>query len=103
MGDEDIHLARWIKLFVVACITREEYHKLLAFVGGLHLVDGCETAQEISDMARTFAEKYPGAQLFTGHCTGDMATEIFSSIFSHDALASSPFHIFHTGFEQVLS
>lgn len=77
--------------------------ELLAFVGGLHLVDGCETAQEISDMARTFAKKYPDAQLFTGHCTGDMATEIFSSIFSHDALASSPFHIFHTGFEQILS
>ena len=73
--------------------------KLLAFVGGLHLVDGCETNQEITQMALTFAKKYPDAQLFTGHCTGDMATEIFSSIFSHDAPASNAFKIFHTGFE----
>lgn len=73
--------------------------KLLAFIGGLHLVDGCETHHEITQMAHTFAKKYPDAQLFTGHCTGDMATEIFSSIFSHDALASNTFQIFHTGFE----
>ena len=73
--------------------------KLLAFVGGLHLVDGCETPQEITDIALSFAKKYPDAQLFTGHCTGDKATEIFSSIFSHDALASNTFQIFHTGFE----
>ena len=73
--------------------------KLLAFVGGLHLVDGCETNQEITQMALTFTKKYPDAQLFTGHCTGDMATEIFSSVFSHDALASDAFQIFHTGFE----
>ena len=75
--------------------------KLLAFIGGLHLVDGCETHQEITQMASTFIKKYPDAQLFTGHCTGDMATEIFSSIFSHDALVSNTFQIFHTGYEYI--
>ena len=73
--------------------------KLLAFVGGLHLVEGCETHQEITQMALNFAKKYPDAQLFTGHCTGDMATEVFSSIFPPDTQASKAIQIFYTGFE----
>jgi 7,8-dihydropterin-6-yl-methyl-4-(beta-D-ribofuranosyl)aminobenzene 5'-phosphate synthase len=83
---------------VDSCLNFTEDSRLLSFIGGLHLVDGCETGAEILEMARTFAKKYPDARLFTGHCTGDMAIEIFKS-----SLPDGKFGVFNTGFECTLT
>ena len=68
-----------------------------AFIGGLHLVDDCESAEQIALTAKTFMHKYSNAQLFTGHCTGNIAINIL-----HENLPDTQFKVFYTGFETSL-
>ncbi len=58
---------------VESCLQFTGSTNLKAFIGGLHFVDGCEKCEDIETIATTFMERYPYAQLFTSHCTGDIA------------------------------
>ena len=52
--------------------------KVKAVVGGFHLIDSnenitTETGCEIAQIASTLDSLAPGAEFYTGHCTGGMA------------------------------
>jgi 7,8-dihydropterin-6-yl-methyl-4-(beta-D-ribofuranosyl)aminobenzene 5'-phosphate synthase len=40
-------------------------------VGGFHLLDDHETAEELIELAKRLKVKYPETQFYTSHCTGD--------------------------------
>lgn len=69
--------------------------------GGLHLIDenefvATETKEELREIAHE-ADRLSGqAHLYTGHCTGKNATEIFGEVFR------SRFHIFYPGHQVEL-
>ena len=70
--------------------------KLVATIGGTHLLDSdwfdhFETTDEISGLANTIAHLYPNMRLITGHCTGKLAKQQFSTILS------DCFQLFHSG------
>lgn len=41
--------------------------------GGFHLLDGQESPEELSALARQLRDRYPDTRFYTGHCTGDQA------------------------------
>lgn len=45
-------------------------------VGGFHLLDGYESDEELTDLARRLKTKYPATHFYTSHCTGDHAFEV---------------------------
>ena len=45
-------------------------------VGGFHLLDGHETRNELTDLARSLVDYHPQTVFHTSHCTGDMAYSI---------------------------
>ena len=44
-----------------------------AFVGGLHLVDGEHTVSEVESFVKEMKTEYPDINIYTGHCTGELA------------------------------
>lgn len=46
-----------------------------AFVGGLHLVDGEQTASEVESFVNEMRSEYPDIKIYTGHCTGELAKQ----------------------------
>jgi len=70
--------------------------KIIATIGGTHLLDNdwysqFETTEEVTEMANTISLKYPDTKLITGHCTGNQAQQMFSSILG------DRFELFHSG------
>ena len=49
-------------------------------VGGFHLLDGQETADEIKALAQRLKAKYPETQFYTSHCTGDNVFEVMKDV-----------------------
>ena len=49
-------------------------------VGGFHLLDGQETADEIKALAQRLKAKYPETQFYTSHCTGDHVFEVMKDV-----------------------
>lgn len=60
-------------------------------VGGFHLLDDHETADELSKLANRLTDVYPQTQFYTSHCTGD---KVFSSL---HAIMESQIHSFSCG------
>ena len=48
-------------------------------VGGFHLIDGYETDEALTAMARRLKAQYPDTRFFTSHCTGDHAFEVMKN------------------------
>jgi len=48
-------------------------------VGGFHLIDGYETDEALTALARRLKAQYPGTRFFTSHCTGDHAFEVMKN------------------------
>ncbi|MCD8475096.1 MAG: hypothetical protein LRY34_04915, partial [Bacteroides graminisolvens] len=68
--------------------------KVLAFVGGTHLVDtDMEEKDDVASIARVLADKYPEMCLYTGHCTGSAAVDVFSEVLQNR------FALFHSGMQ----
>jgi 7,8-dihydropterin-6-yl-methyl-4-(beta-D-ribofuranosyl)aminobenzene 5'-phosphate synthase len=70
--------------------------EMIATIGGTHLLDSdwyseFETEGEITEMANTIVTKYPAMKLITGHCTGNQAQQLFSTILTNR------FELFHSG------
>jgi 7,8-dihydropterin-6-yl-methyl-4-(beta-D-ribofuranosyl)aminobenzene 5'-phosphate synthase len=82
---------------IESCLEFTGGHNLLAFVGGLHLVDGCESEDEIASIAKYFTDKYPHAKLYTGHCTCDSAIKILEK-----KMGPGKFIMFATGDHYLL-
>lgn len=74
------------------CIHFTCEHRLLAFVGGLHLVEIPGVADETKHFATDFARLYPHAKLYTGHCTCNEAKVLLGELLPQA-------NIFHTGME----
>ena len=53
--------------------------ELLAFVGGLHFVDGDGCELEAALFAEDFVRRYSTAHLYTGHCTCDRAKMVLAA------------------------
>ena len=49
-------------------------------LGGFHLLDDHETAEELTGLARRLADAYPNTQFYTSHCTGDKVFAILKSV-----------------------
>ena len=49
-------------------------------IGGFHLLDGQETADEIKALAQRLKAKYPETQFYTSHCTGDNVFEVMKDV-----------------------
>ena len=45
-------------------------------VGGFHLLDGYESEDELTALARRLKAQYPDTRFFTSHCTGDHVFEV---------------------------
>ena len=58
-------------------------------VGGFHLLDGCESAEELTALARRLQATYPHTQFFTSHCTGDGAFGIMKQVMGEQLQAFS--------------
>lgn len=56
-----------------ACTSFTGEKRVKAFIGGLHLLDNFVTIEEINEIVQVCRDKYPGIQLYTGHCTGEEA------------------------------
>ena len=82
---------------IESCKEQTGISNVHAFIGGLHLVDDCETSEQIAHTAKTFMHKYNNAQLFTGHCTGNIAINILNEV-----MPETQFKVFHTGFQASL-
>lgn len=50
--------------------------RVRAYIGGLHFVDSDIVEKEVDTFIRDFYVVAPEAQLYTGHCTGQMAKEL---------------------------
>lgn len=61
------------------CMETVGCSNLLAFVGGLHFVDGDACEREATSFARIFESLYPNAYLYTGHCTCDRAKDVLAA------------------------
>ena len=49
-------------------------------VGGFHLLDGYESDEELTALARRLKTKYPSTRFYTGHCTGDHAFVVMKNV-----------------------
>ena len=58
-------------------------------VGGFHLLDGCESAEELTALAGRLRTTYPHTQFFTSHCTGDRAFGIMKQVMGEQLQAFS--------------
>ena len=70
----------------------------IAYIGGTHLIDSdaenqYESDEQLKNMAKEIATAYPVLTLYTGHCTGLNAQNIFSEILKER------FTAFYSGFE----
>ena len=68
--------------------NREDIHQ---FIGGLHLLDEYMNIDNVTSLANTLSALYPTLLLYTGHCTGNHATEVLS------VALQSHFKKFYTG------
>ena len=77
-------------------VKPEEQPKVIATIGGTHLLDETEhckteSSKEIRAIARLLNEFYPNMRLITGHCTGQGAIE------SLHEMMGGQFEVFYSG------
>lgn len=58
-------------------------------VGGFHLLDGCESEDELTALAMRLKAAYPHVRFYTGHCTGDVAFEVLHRVMGNRLFAFS--------------
>lgn len=56
-------------------------------VGGFHLLDGCESEEELTALAMRLKAAYPNVRFYTSHCTGDEAFEVFHRVMGNQLSA----------------
>lgn len=67
---------------ISSCREFTEMDRVVAFVGGLHLVDSEVVGEEVSLCVKEIQSIAPKITLYTGHCTGDMAKQTLQEKFS---------------------
>ncbi|MFI3314115.1 MAG: MBL fold metallo-hydrolase [Rikenellaceae bacterium] len=65
--------------------------KVKAFIGGLHLVDSEQSAEECETFYQELISNSPETKIFTGHCTGQIAKDTLKR------LMGEQIEFFHTG------
>ncbi len=60
------------------CMKFTKQNNVMAFVGGLHLVDNSQCKMESANLASLITNHFPNIKIFTGHCTCSTATNILS-------------------------
>ena len=68
---------------------------LKTVVGGFHLLDGHETEEELSELAKRLIKAFPTTQFYTSHCTGDGVFEILKGVMAEQL------HAFCCGTETI--
>ena len=56
-------------------------------VGGFHLLDGHESEEELTGLAKRLTKAYPKTQFYTSHCTGDRVYEIMKNVMGSQLLS----------------
>ncbi len=49
-------------------------------VGGFHLLDGYESDEELTALARRLKARYPDTRFYTGHCTGEHVFGVMKNV-----------------------
>lgn len=49
-------------------------------VGGLHLLDGQESKEELTELAQRLKDNCPNTRFYTSHCTGDSVFEVMKDV-----------------------
>lgn len=65
-------------------------------VGGFHLLDGLETEEELTALARRLIAKHHAPQFYTSHCTGD---KVFATL---KAVMGEQLHAFSCGMTTII-
>ena len=63
-----------------SCVKFMGEKHVRAFIGGLHLVDSDQVADEASLLTSQLQSFYPGLKVITGHCTGVRAREVLKEV-----------------------
>lgn len=63
---------------ITSCQQFTGVHAIKAFIGGLHFIDHPDTQEEVTQFIRDINLVAPEAQIYTGHCTGDIAKKLLS-------------------------
>lgn len=74
---------------IASCQQFTGVHAVKAFIGGLHFIDHPGTPEEVAQFIRDIDMAAPEAQIYTGHCTGDLAKGLLSRY--------ERIHFFYTG------
>lgn len=53
---------------------------VLSIVGGLHLLDGQETEDELKELAMRLKDNFPRTQFHTSHCTGNSVFQVMKDV-----------------------
>ena len=56
-----------------SCCKTMQDNRVLAFIGGAHLLDGYEALSDLNYFTQTIKTNYPEMRLVTGHCTGEQS------------------------------
>lgn len=68
---------------IESCCEQMQCQQVIAFIGGMHLIDGHETESEIKVLAGLLQTKFPKMLLATGHCTGEKAINLLKVLFGN--------------------
>lgn len=77
---------------IQSCQNFTKEQRIHTFYGGMHLIDGFETNNDISLLVNEFNTIAGHSTLITGHCTGDEAKQTL------EKLLGIRYHTFHSGF-----
>lgn len=64
---------------IESCRQFAQENKVVAFVGGLHFVDGDWTDGEVAQFVDDVEHYTPETKFYVGHCTGDKAKQLLSN------------------------
>ena len=76
-----------------SCCRATGETRVHAFVGGLHFVDGDNTAVEVATFKKEVEARYPRTRIVTGHCTCDKAKNILSATMPQAEFFSTGYEI----------
>lgn len=64
---------------IESCKAYTGINNVMAYIGGLHLVDTEGNTDNVEGISNIIKEEYPDMKLYAGHCTGNNAKKILSS------------------------
>jgi len=77
---------------LASCSSLFPEKEIISCIGGTHLIDNYETITEIQETAHFIKNNHPQLRLYTGHCTGESAAQVFNETLKDNL------KLFHAGY-----